>query len=479
MANLLASLSAAGSSLSALERALEVTQNNVTNASTPGYARQTLVLEAASFSADGSLAGGVTAGVVTSSRDDYAEQEVWSRLESLGYYTQKQTTLDAVENCFDVGEAGGLSENMSSLFQSFSAWSASPDSTTARDAVLDAADQVAKSFQETASSLSRISSQTDRQLEETVARIDELAGVVAECNAAQLRSGSEDAGVDARLHAALEELAEVAEFTALQEADGTYTLLLGGQAPLVSGETVHEVSLSFSASEDDSAVYPNAASTARILDAAGNDITDQLSEGQLGALLDTRNRLLPSLVGDAYQPGELNRLAQEMADQINQLLTSGQVSEDSAAQSGVALFTYDADNPTACAATLAVNPSITSDQLAAIETGPPYVSNGIALKLAEFGSTGGGTGQIDDLGFADFYADLAAEVGREVSATQDGVDLQSQLVAQARTLRDETSAVSLDDEAVILVEFQRAYEAAAKMISVLDELMETTVNLID
>ena len=478
MANLFASIAAASGSLGAFERALEVTQNNVTNSSTPGYARQSQILEAASFSADGSLAGGVTAGALMSARDDYAEQEVWSRLDNLGYSSQKQTTLGPIESSFDISGNGGVFGAMNNLFQSFSAWSMSPDSSAARATVLDAAGQMARSFQQTAGDLSRVASQTDRQLQQTVTRINELAGTVRDCNAERLRSGSEDPGLDARLHAALEELAEVADFTALREADGSYTLLLGGQSPLVSGETLHAVTLSSTPPADELPVYPNAAPRARILDATGNDITAQISKGQLGALLETRNQLLPSLIGDAYQQGDLNRLAQAMADQVNQLLTSGQVSDGPPPQPGVALFAYDASNPTAAAATLAVSPSITSGQLAAIEPGPPYVSNGTALKLANLGSAGGGTGQIDNLGFVEFYAGLASKVGREVSAAKDGADLQTQLVAQARTLRDQTSGVSLDEEAVMLIQFQRAYQAAARMISVLDNLTEITVNLV-
>lgn len=478
MANLFASIAAAGGSLSAFERALEVTQNNVANASTPGYARQRLVLEAASFSADGSLAGGVTAGALLSARDDYSEQEVWSRLEDLGYSSQKQTTLAPIESSFDISGKAGVFGAMNSLFQSFSAWSVTPDSSPARAAVLDAAGRMARSFQQTAADLSRVCSQTDRQLQQTVTRINELAGVVRDCNAERLRSGSEDPGLDAKLHAALEELAEVADFTALKEADGSYTLLLGGQSPLVSGETVHAVSLSYSSPAGQPPVYPNAAPEARILGASGNDITGQISKGQLGALLETRNRLLPSLIGDPYQQGDLNRLAQSMADQVNQLLTFGQVSDGPPPQPGVALFTYNTSNPTAIAATIAVSSSVTSAQLAAIDPGPPYVSNGTALKLAGLGSPGGGTGQIDNLGFVEFYSGLAAKVGREMSAARDDSALQAHLVAQARTLREQISGVSLDEEAVTLIQFQRAYQAAAKMISVLDSLTETTVNLV-
>ena len=196
MANLFVSIAAASSSLRAFERALEVTQNNVSNASTPGYARQRLILEAASFSVDGSLAGGVTPGALLSARDDYAEQEVWSRLDESGYFSPAADYARRHREQFrHQRQWRSVRSHERDLFQSFSAWSASPGSSAARSAVLDAAGQMARSFQQTAGDLSRISSQTDRQLQQTVTRINELAGVVRECNAERINSGCRGPGL--------------------------------------------------------------------------------------------------------------------------------------------------------------------------------------------------------------------------------------------------------------------------------------------
>jgi flagellar hook-associated protein 1 FlgK len=194
--------------------------------------------------------------------------------------------------------------------------------------------------------------------------------------------------------------------------------------------------------------------------------------GKLGGLLEVRNQVLPSLIGDPHQQGSLNQLAQTLADQVNQLLTSGLVSENPA-QPGTALFSYDAANPTTIAASSAVSSAITADQLAALDPGPPYSSNGIAIRLAELGSEG----KIEGVGLVAFYGEIAARIGREVNAANEDSDLQAQLVAQAKTIRQEASGVSLDEEAVMLIQFQRAYQAAARMISILDELTETAVNL--
>jgi flagellar hook-associated protein 1 FlgK len=477
MANLFASIAAAGSGLSAFERALEVTQNNVTNASTPGFARQRLVLEAAPASADGSLVGGVQAGALLSARDEYAEQEVRSRLETLGYFESKNATLEGIENCFDITGSSGMSGALNGLFSSFSAWSVSPNSSSARRSVLQAAESAAAAFHQIAGDLGRILSDTGSELSQTIAQVNQLAGVIRDCNAQRLQTGSDDPAVDAKIHSALEQLAELANFSAIRQDDGSYTVLLGGQSALVVGQNAYTVSLDVSTPSDPPPTYPDASAPAHVLDAAGIDITGQLRAGKLGGLLEVRNQLLPSLIGDAYQQGDLNKLAQALADRVNQILEAGSISDGPPAQPGVALFTYDAAHPTAIASSIAISSSITPDQLAAIDPGPPYVSNGVTLKLADLGSQAGGTGGVDGVGLVDFYSGMAAKVGREVNAASEGSDLQKQLAAQARTMRDQISGVSLDEEAVMLIQFQRAYQAAARMISILDQLTETAVNL--
>ena len=84
MSSLLSSLISSASALSVFERALVVSQNNVVNVSTPGYAAQRLALEAAEFDPNQGLIGGVRAGDVESARNLYAEQSVRRQLESLG-----------------------------------------------------------------------------------------------------------------------------------------------------------------------------------------------------------------------------------------------------------------------------------------------------------------------------------------------------------------------------------------------------------
>jgi flagellar hook-associated protein 1 FlgK len=69
-------------------------------------------------------------------------------------------------------------------------------------------------------------------------------------------------------------------------------------------------------------------------------------------------------------------------------------------------------------------------------------------------------------------------VGRDIADARDSQDFQKQLLSQARERRAESSGVSLDQEAVRLIEYQRAYEATARLVSILDQLSQTTIDMI-
>ncbi|HZT30564.1 MAG TPA: flagellar hook-associated protein FlgK [Bryobacteraceae bacterium] len=471
MANLFASLNVASSALNVFDQALEVTSNNVTNASTPGYARQRASFEALPFDPAQGNVGGVTAGEVQSARDEYAESQVRSQVQAWGGSDQEATSLAALEAVFPVADNSGIASALNDLYSSLSQWSTDPNDASARQSVLASADGVARGFRQAAADLAQTQSDVEAQIRAAVNQINTLGSQLQQINQERLRSGHPDAGLDARLHSTLENLAEWVDFTASVQPDGSVTVLLGGQTPLVIGGRSYTLSTSAGSDARPAGSAPPAVT---VRSADGADITAQISSGRLGGLLDVRNRVLPSYLGDANQPGDLNRLAKGLADQMNQILEAGWASDGPPPVPGTPLFSYDTSSDAAVAQTVSVNSDLSADQLAAIDPGPPYSSNGTALKLADLATQ---SGQIDGQSFTGFYGELSARAGREVAAARESRDAQQQLVAQARSLRDEISGVSLDEEAACLMQFQRSYQAVAKMVSVLDDLTQTTINM--
>ena len=126
MGGLFGILNNSSGALQAFQRSLEVTQNNVSNANTPGYARQWQPLESLSFNPARGLLGGVTAATVQSTRDEYAEQGVRTQQELRGNFSAQAQALSAIEPVFDVSGTSGIDGALNDLFTSFSSWASSP-----------------------------------------------------------------------------------------------------------------------------------------------------------------------------------------------------------------------------------------------------------------------------------------------------------------------------------------------------------------
>jgi flagellar hook-associated protein 1 FlgK len=116
---------------------------------------------------------------------------------------------------------------------------------------------------------------------------------------------------------------------------------------------------------------------------------------------------------------------------------------------------------------------MTAAELPAADPSAPG-GNAIAVQVAELGQAR----LIDGYSFVQFYAVRAAGAGRMIAEGREAAAVAGLLVQQARQFRDEIQRVNLDEEAVILMQVQRAYEAAAQMIRVLDEMTQTVLGLI-
>jgi len=470
---LFSNLTSSVRALNAFEQSLEVAQNNVSNASTAGYAKQLATLNALPFNPGTGLLGGVLAGDPQSTRDEYLEQAVRYQNGSLGNYTAQAQALGGIQTIFDVTGQTGIIAALNSMFQSFSAWSANPDSAAARQDVLAKAQDLGASFQQASSVLASVTGNVGNQIASTVSQINTLAAQVQAYNLQHNQGGPADSGADAHLHDTLETLSGLASITARFESDGSVTLLLDGQTPLVIGS--HQYSLQAANFTPANPVNPNATPSIQILDASGQNVTGNVVGGTLGGLLTVRNSVLPSLQGDSQQAGALNLIAKKVADRINQLLASG---KDPAGNAGTALFTYDASSAVNAARSLAINPAITANSLAALALGPPQVANGIALALSNLGDSTAATDTVGGQSILNFLNGQTQVIGQQMASATSGQTVAQRSLTQAQAMRTQVSGVSLNEEAINVMELQRGYQAISKLITVLDGLTETLINMV-
>jgi flagellar hook-associated protein 1 len=461
MSSLFAMMGAAGQALSVYQQALGVIQNNVNNSSTPGFASQTLNIEAMPLDVATGLTGGVTSAGLDNSRDPYAEEQLQQQTQALGQYTAQAQATGTIQSFFDASGNSGVSAALSALFQSFSAWSVTPNDPTAEQSVLASAATVASSIQGLASSLSQTSQQLDTSIASTAGQINSIAAQIQTYNEQRLTETTPDPGEDAQLYSALDNLSQLTNFSTVTQADGTVTVMLGGGSPLVIGSQQYALSTASSPAG------------AQVLDSQGDDITSQITSGQLGGLLDSVNRVLGSMLGNSQQTGTLNQFTTALADTVNGILESGTVSSGGAA--GTALFTYDASTPNAAAATLEVNPAITASELAPVDSSGN--ANGNANQLAALANTP--LAQLGGVSLTQYFGQITGDIGQENQTATDNQTSQQQVVSQATTLINQVSGVSLNEEATNVLQFQSAYQASAQVLTVLNTIADSVITMIE
>jgi flagellar hook-associated protein 1 FlgK len=469
--SLFSALNSASSALVAFQQAVDTTQNNVTNANSPGYADQVPEFQARDFQSADGLSGGVVE-LNQDTRNQFADTAVQQQLSLQGLYQQLQTSLTPLQNVFDVSSTSSIPTAFNQLFQSFSQWSTQPNNAVYQTAVINAAQQTATAFQQAAAELSSIRGSSVQDLQSTVAQINQDAAQIQSYNASVGQQNGPDPGAQAQLESTLENLSGLANVQAIGGIGNTVTVLLGGQTPLVVGTQVNALQV-----QPDATNALNGPPNQSIVDSNGNDVTSQVTSGSLAGLLTAVNQVIPSLAGGGQQVGGLNTLAQGVADAVNNLLAQGSTTATPPYQTGVPLFTYTAGAPAGVAASINVNPAMTPSQLAAADPGPPPVSNGIALQLSQLDSGSGGP--INGLGPTQYFGTLVSQVGNAVSNAGTSATAQTQLVAQAKSLQQQLSGVNLDEEAVRLVQLQSSYQAASKVVTVIDELTQSLISMVE
>jgi flagellar hook-associated protein 1 FlgK len=460
MGGLLSALNVSSTALEAFTEAFGVSQQNVANAATAGYASQRASIRPID---DTGITGGGDTVSLSSTGSALADALVQSASSQASASQTAVAQLTPLNQACDITGSGGILAALQNFSSAFSSLSVTPNDSALRAGALSSAAGVASAFQQAATGLDQSGTRLHSQIQSTVSQINALSGQIAGLNQQGAAGAGAGAGVNASLRSALDQLSSLVDINVTSNGDGTVSVLAGGEVPLVLGN--HSYTLS---------VDPLAAPGAQVTSSAGGSTPASFS-GQLGALLQTQNSVLDPLLGTGAVAGSLNTLAAGFASRVNVLLESGTTAAGTA---GVPLFSFDATNPANAARSLAVAPSFTPDQLALASGGAAGQANGIANQLAVLPGSGNAADLINGLSAQDLFSSIAAGVGQQLSdANAQSTTDQTSLTA-AQTARTQQSGVSLDQEAVNVSGLQNAYSAEAKVVAIIDQLTSDAVNLL-
>lgn len=455
MSVLFPSLSTVSNALAAFSQSLAAEQNNISNSSTPGYAAVRAVIQPLGIGA-----GGATDQVaLRSTGNTQADALVQAASSQASDSRTRAQQLQTVNQQFDITGSAGILAALEQFSTAFSNLSVTPDDPSLQATALSAAGSVASAFSTAAQNLDSQSQSLQADAQATVSQINDLAVQIAKWNVQARGQAEANPAVAASQRSALTQLSSFIGITVTQNSDGTVNVLAGGTIPLVLGDTAFSLSANLPAA------------TGGQVTSSGGGAAPPSFSGTLGGLLDTYNDTIAPILGGNGQSGALNTLALTFASSVNTLLSSGTTSSGTA---GVPIFTYSS-TASDVARTLAVDPSMTPAQLAVATTGASSQSNGVANQLAALSSS---PNQVNGVSIRDYYGSIAQSVGQQLSdASAQSTEDQTSLTA-AEANQTSSEGVSLDQEAINVTADQRAYEAVAKLSSVIDNITLDAVNLV-
>ena len=461
MSSLFGALSIAVRSLLAQEGALDTTANNISNVNTPGYSRQLPILTEAPPLDTGqiSIGNGVEFDGVQSVRDNILELRIDQETQQQNQLQTYVNSMNQVQSLFNETEGGGLSDALNKFFNSFQQLADNPTDAPTRQAVISAGQDLASAFQQTGQQLSSIQQGVDQTVGQTVGEINSDTAQLASLNQqiASLQGNSEQAGLlEDQQYSVLNSLSQLVDVAVTHANNGGLTITTTNGVPLVAGGQ----SFSLSTETDPSTGFQSVFSQ-------GADVTSRFAGGQLAGLLEARDQSIPSIISN------LDDLAAGIINTVNEQNQKGY--DLSGAKGGNFFQPVVQPSPQSnagAAENMAV--AITDPAKIAASSDGTQGDNANALALANIQNQS----IVDGETATDFYSNLVSTVGNDVSGATDEQEAVGLVLTQLQNQRSDISGVSLDEEAANLIQYQRAYEAAAEVVAAINTITNDFVQTV-
>ncbi|HTR48901.1 MAG TPA: flagellar hook-associated protein FlgK [Verrucomicrobiae bacterium] len=459
MGTLSSALNIAVQSMLAEQTALDTTSNNIANANTPGYSRQTVSFtEAPPIEYGGQLYGnGVQISQIASQRNTVLQMRLDQETQQQGSYNSFLSTMQQVQTLFNETSGTGLQSSITAFFNSLQQLSTDPSNVNLRQAVLTSAQSMAQNFSGTSASLTSIQKSVDSTVVQSVSQIDSLTSQIAHLNG-QI-SGAESIGqnagslIDQRTQL-VNQLSGLIDVSEIDGGNGNLTLTTTSGSPLVVGKNSYQLT----AQADPTTGFEH------VYSLGNNDITSSISGGSLGGALQARDVAIPSVLS------QLDAIASNLESSFN---SANQAGFDLNGNPGGNFFVNPPAGGTGAAAAMSVAITDPSRIAASLDGSTGDNANITAmLNIQNQPIVGGQT----PLGA---YSNLVFKAGNDVSSAQSEQQGAAATIQQLQDQIGSVSGVSINEESANLVQYEQAYQAAAQVASVIATLTATTINMVN
>ena len=468
MSGLFGALSNGVKALSAQSRAIETAGRNLANVNNADYARQRIVFgdRGTVQTPLGAQSLGLEAMQIQQLRDNLLDRQVVREKSLLASYEAQQAayqnaqaglgqTIDRAGETDTSGAASsgsGIAESISDFFNAFQSFASRPTDPGEKQTLLQKAGVLADRIKISDTRLAELQSDLSYQAANDIQDANRLLSTIADLNSqiGRFEINAPGSAVDMRdqRQALLEQLGKKISIESQPDPAGSGQLQIftrdasGNPVMLVDrADVTGSLSLSGSTVTGGNPPVALALSGGSV---QGAIITRDTGVQELRENLDALSRQLVTSVNSAYAP------------------------------SGSNFF-----NPAGVtAATISVASGLTASTLRATTPGGAAGDNDIATAVANLANQSFSTAGGDAINgtFSQYFSTTVANFGQSLATANARVTEQTNIETLVRTQRDSVSGVSLDEEMTDLMKFQRSFQASSRVISVIDELLDTVVN---
>ncbi len=450
------SINIAVSALRAQQYAMSVTGHNIANANTEGYRRQEPVF----IAGDPLIAGagiptvgapkvgtGVQVETVQRAQTDFIDGQIRSSTQSLGLWNSKNESLQQVESFLSEPSDSGLSSTLNEFWNAWEDLAATPESQAPRAAVVNSGTTLADQIKKLHSDLVDVQTQANDTINTSVDDINRISHEIAKINS-QIRSTSDGNFVTNdlldRRDLLVEQLSQYAQIETHGDSGADMIVSIGGKA-LVQGDHAAELTTDIGTEGKTAVKWAD----------DGSDVN--FTGGSMNGLLDIRDNVVQGYITS------LNSITQAIITNTNEIHSSGKGLDGRVGD----FFTGTDASNISVADDLIAKPS----SVAASESGTSG-DNTIAVQISNlrdskvFGSET----------ISDKYDAMVSSIASDADEAKLRSGTQDLSLKQLKTQRESVAGVSLDEEMANMIKFQQAYNASARILTTINEMIDTVVN---
>ncbi len=472
MAGLFTALNAGKTALSVNQKSIEIIGNNISNVNTEGYSRQTADLSPYPSMHFGNffVGQGVVVSNVSRDHDVFVTNMLQEKSIEFGLQEGQTRALAELERIFNISEEN-ISTEINRFFDSWQELSANPSGLVERDIVIQRGELLAEKFNNTINDLTQVEDNINDSLLSKIDSVNSRITEIAELNqrifTIEIHGQTANSARDRRDMLA-KELSSSLGVQTYYDSKGMMAVQLPGGLPLVQGNMAMEIEGVQNGSDLDLVLHAGGVTRSIGLNNLG---------GEFEGLVHIRDQFIPSIRDD------LDRLAYEVTESVNTAHAAG-----AGLDSVTGRDFFSAPNPLPpppasdpwkdAARNISVVISDSNHVAAAEAPAPPATvapgDNRNALVMSNIGEDF----LIDGVdNFGAYYGKLTAKIGIESSQNQLALGGAEDAMIQLQNLRDGLAGVSLDEEMINLIQYQRGFEASAKFLATIDEMMGSLLDL--